>query len=179
MSRAAAALALSLTALPALAQQQNSCLKGQTLREIDPESGSVILKTRLTPKPDSFDPLLVWTSDEPDTVTFVVMGNAENPKYGSCHRMALMADGRPVALGAPRYDGALSGARTLEYVASDMTWIQAGILASAKTVTYTVCQDDRQASLDFVCQAKEVIEAAAAWKKEQAAKPADTDTVRQ
>jgi hypothetical protein len=170
MIRSIIALALSLAALPAAAQPSPACPKGRIVRETDPETGALILKTALTPKADSFDPLLVWASDEPDEVTFVVMGNAAAPKYGTCHTMALLADGCAVPLGASRYDGANSGDRVLEYVAADLSWAEAEKLAAVKGITYTLCKDERQADAGFVCQAREVIEAAGAWRKEQAAK---------
>ncbi|HEX6900311.1 MAG TPA: hypothetical protein VF789_11380 [Thermoanaerobaculia bacterium] len=162
--------ALLLAALPAAAQSSPACPKGGIVRETDPETGALILKTALTPKADSFDPLLVWASDEPDEVTFVVMGNAAAPKYGKCHTLALLADGRAVPLGASRYDGANSGDRVLEYVAADLAWAEAEKLATVKGITYKLCKDDRPAEAKFVCQAREVIEAAGAWRKEQAGK---------
>lgn len=166
------ALPLLLAALPAAAQSSPACPKGRIVRETDPETGALILKTALAPKADSFDPLLVWASDEPYEVTFVVMGNAAAPKYGACHTLALLADGRAVPLGASRYDGANSGDRVLEYVAADLSWAEAEKLAAVKEITYTLCKDERQAEAGFVCQAREVIEAAGAWRKEQAGKPA-------
>ena len=170
MIRAILALAIFLAALPAASQQPSStCPKGQIVREDDPETGAVVLKTALTPKPDSFDPLLVWASDEPNEVTFVVMGNAAAPKYGTCHTLALMADGRSVPLGAPRYDGATSGSGVLEYVASDLSWAEAEKLVAAKGMTYTLCKDEVPVDAGFVCQAREVVEKAAAWRKERAA----------
>jgi hypothetical protein len=169
-------MALLLAALPAAAAQQPSatCPQGQIVREDDPETGVVVLKTVLPPKPDSYGPLLIWASDEPDEVTFVVMGNAAAPKYASCHTMALLADGRSVPLGAPRHDGASSGSRVLEYVAADLSWAEAEKLAAAKGITYTLCKDERPVDADFLCQAREVIEKAAAWRKERAAKKQPT-----
>jgi hypothetical protein len=172
MIRAILALTIFLAALPAVAQQPSpACPKGQIVREDDPETGAMILKTALTPKPDSFDPLLVWASDEPDEVTFVVMGSAAAPKYASCHTMGLLADGRLVPLGAPRYDGASGSGRVLEYVAADLSWAEAEKLVTAKGMTYTLCRDERPVDAGFVCQAREVIEKAAAWRKERQARP--------
>lgn len=173
MIRAILALAMLLAALPAAPQPPSpACPQGRIVRENDPETGALVLKTALTPKADTFDPLLVWASDEPDEVTFVVMGNAETPKYSTCHTLTLLADGRSVALSTPRYDGANSGGRVLEYVATDLSWAEAERLVAAKGITYTLCKDERPADAGFVCQAREVIEAAAAWRREQAGKPA-------
>lgn len=174
MIRSVVALALFLPALPVAAQPSPDCPKGQIVRETDPETGALVLKTPLTPKPDSFDPLLVWASDEPDEVTFVVMGNAAAPKYASCHTLTLLADGRSVPLSQSRYDGANSGSRTLEYVATDLSWAEAEKLVAVKGITYTLCKDERRAEAGFVCEAREVIEAAAAWRKEQAGKKQPT-----
>lgn len=169
MIRAILALALFLSALPAAAQPPSSaCPKGQIVRENDPETGAVVLKTMLTPTPDTFAPLLLWASDEPNEVTFVVMGSAAAPKYARCHTMGLLADGRLVPLGAPRYDGANGNGRVLEYVAADLSWAEAEKLGTVKGMTYTLCRDERPVDAGFVCQAREVIEQAAAWRKERA-----------
>lgn len=170
MIRCIFAMFLLLSALPAAAQPSPACPKGRIVRETDPETGALILKTALAPKTDSFDPLLVWASDEPDEATFVVMGNAAAPRYGKCHTLALLADGRAVPLGTSRYDGAPSGDRVLEYVAADLSWAEAEKLLSAQAVTFKLCQDERRADAGFVCQAREVIEEAAAWRREGAAK---------
>ena len=177
MIRLLLALALLLSALPAASQPAPACPKGQIVREDDPQTGVVVLKTALTPKPDSFDPLLVWASDEPDEVTFVVMGNAAAPKYASCHTLALTADGRSVPLSASRYDGASGGERVLEYVAADLSWAEAEKLATAKGLTYTLCKDARLVDPGVVCQARELIETAGAWRKErQAGKKAGSNS---
>jgi hypothetical protein len=170
MSRVVFALALLLAALPAAAQQAPSCPKGQSVREVDPETHVVIQKTRLTPKPSSFDPLLVWTSDEPDSVMLVVMGNGATVKYPTCYGLTLLVDGQPVTLGAPRHDAESGGSHTVEYVTSDITWAEAERLGSAKAISYKICNDEFRADQAFVCQAREVIEAATAWRKERPAK---------
>jgi hypothetical protein len=170
MTRAVFSLALLLNALPAAAQQTPPCAKGQSVREIDPQTHVVIQKTRLEPRPASFDPLLVWTSDEPDSVMLVVMGNGVTEKYPKCFGLSVLADGQPLAVGEPRHEAETGGAHTVEYVTSDIAWAEAEKLASAKTITYKICKDEFRADPSFVCEAHDVLAAAAAWRKEQAAK---------
>jgi hypothetical protein len=170
MTRAVFSLALLLAALPAAAQQPAPCAKGQSVREVDPQTHVVIQKTRLTPRPSSFDPLLVWTSDEPDSVMLVVMGNGAAERYPKCYGLTLLADGQPLKLGESRHEAETGGTHTVEYVTSDVAWAEAEKLAAAKAITYKICNDEFRADDVFVCQAREVLEAAAAWRKEQAAK---------
>lgn len=170
MRQAALALVLLGFALPAPAQEKPACPPGQSLREEDPATGVVIHKTRLPARPDRFDPLLVWTSDEPDSLMIAVIGNGAEPKYASCHRMALFADDRPIHLGAVQHSAEPGASRVVEYVTSDLTWAQAEKLGSASTIRYRVCNDELWADEAFVCQAREVIGAAAAWRKGKAQK---------
>lgn len=176
MSRFILALMLivvTLFSLPSIAQTTTSplaCPKGQIVRDVDPDTGVIIQKTRLTPKPDSFDPMLLWTSDEPGSVTFVVMGNGAIVRYPTCYALTLFADGRTVALGATEHTAETGAGRAVEYMTSDITLAEAQRLASVRTVTYKVCNDEFRASEEFLCQAREVLEAAAAWKKTPPAK---------
>ena len=48
---------------------------------------------------------------------------------------------------------------------SDLTLAEAQRLASARAVTYKICNDEFRASEEFLCQAREVLETAASWKK--------------
>ncbi len=169
MRRTALVLTLLLSALPLPAQEKPSCPPGQSQREEDPATGVVIQKTRLTPRPDRFDPLLVWTSDEPDSVMLAVIGNSAALKYASCHRLALFADDRTVSLGNVQHSAESGASLVVEYVTSDISWAEAEKLGSAKTIRYRVCNDELWADEAFVCQAREVIEAAAAWRKGKAA----------
>ncbi len=169
MRRAVFVIALLAAALPAPAQEKPSCPPGQSSREEDSATGVVIQKTRLTPRPDRFDPLLIWTSDEPDSLMLAVVGNGAAPKYASCHRMALFVNDRPVLLGTADYRAESGASRAVEYVTADVTWAEAEKLGSAKTIRYRVCNDELWADEAFVCQAREVIEAAAAWRKGKAA----------
>jgi hypothetical protein len=166
MRRAIFAFALLLSTLPA--QASAAC---QSVKEQDPETGVIVQKTRVNPKAASFVPLLVWTSDDPDSVMLAVMGNGNAPKYAKCQRLTLQADGKPVILGAPKYDGSTSGALVVEYLTSDIAWAEAEKIASASAITYKVCNDTFEANEEFVCQAREVVREARAWRKEQAAKP--------
>ena len=159
-----------LVNLSVFAQEPADCRKGQSVRDVDPQTGVVIQKTRLTPKPDSFDPLLVWTSDEPDSVMFVVMGNSSIVRYPTCHQLTLLADGKTLALGKTEHDSEVGGSRAVEYVTSDIALAEARRLTSAKAVTYKICNDEFRASDEFLCQAREVLEAAGAWKKAPPAK---------
>jgi len=163
---------LALLALPALsaAQEAAACQKGQSVRDVDRETGVVIQKTRLTPKPDSFDPLLVWTSDEPGSVMFVAMGNSAIEKYPTCYQLTVLADGKTLTLGKVDHNSETGGSRTVEYVTSDLTVAEAQRLAAAKAVTFKICNDEFRVSDEFLCQAREVLEAAAAWKKAPPAK---------
>lgn len=164
MRRAALVLALLVSALPALAQEKPVCPPGQSSREEDSATGVVIQKTRLTPRPDRFDPLLIWTSDEPDSLMLAVIGNGAAPRYASCHRMALFVNDRPVVLGTADYRAESGASRAVEYVTADITWAEAEKLGAAKTIRYKVCNDELWADDAFVCQAREVIEAAVAWR---------------
>ena len=179
MSRAILALITTLAALPPLAQttppqnpspQTPACPKDQIVRDVDPDTGVVIQKTRLTPRPDSFDPMLLWTSDEPGSVTFVVMGNGAIVRYPTCYGLTLFADGRTVALGTTEHTAETGAGRAVEYMTSDITLAEAQRLASAKAITYKICNDEFRASEDFLCQVREVLEAAASWKKAPARK---------
>lgn len=168
MKSAPLALALLLlSALSSLAQEAPPAC--QSVKEQDPETGVVVQKTRLTPKTASFAPLLVWASDDPESVMLAVMGNGSVPKYAKCQRLTLQADGQPVILSPARYDGSTSGPLVVEYLTSDIAWAEASKLTAAKSVTYRICDDQFKADEEFVCQARKVIEAAVAWRREQAA----------
>ncbi|HEV2851869.1 MAG TPA: hypothetical protein VHC97_03605 [Thermoanaerobaculia bacterium] len=173
MTRAVFALTLLLAALPAIpamAQAPPACPKGQSVRDVDPDTHVVIQKTRLTPKPDSFDPMLLWTSDEPGSVTFVVMGNGAIVRYPTCYGLTLLADGRTVALGQTEHNAETGGSRAVEYMTSEIPLAEARRLASAKAVTFKICNDEFRVSEDFLCQAREVLEAASSWKTEAPAR---------
>jgi hypothetical protein len=163
-----------VVALPLVAQtpppQTPACAKDQIMRGVDPDTGVMIQKTRITPKPDSFDPMLLWTSDEPGSVTFVVMGNGAIVRYPTCYGLTLFADGRTVALGTTEHTAETGAGRAMEYMTSDLTLAEARRLASAKAVTYKICNDEFQASEEFLCQAREMLEAASSWKKAPPAK---------
>jgi hypothetical protein len=179
MSRFILALTLIFVSLSAMAQTQTpspqspqtaACPKGQIVRDVDPETGVVIQKTRLTPKPDSFDPMLLWTSDEPGSMTFVVMGNGAIVRYPTCYGLTLFADGRTVALGKTEHNAETGAGRAVEYMTSDLTLAEAQRLAAAEAVTYKICNDEFRASEEFLCQVREVLDGAAAWKKTPPAK---------
>ncbi|HEY0513272.1 MAG TPA: hypothetical protein VGH73_15290 [Thermoanaerobaculia bacterium] len=174
MSRAAVfALVLSLSTLPATAQQVQKEIwpTCQSVREQDSSTGAVVQKTRLVPQPFSFDPLLVWTSDDPDSLMFVAMGNGRTLKYAGCFDLTLLADGQPVTLGKLRHDSDPGAQRTVvEYVRTEIPWSDARKLAAAGTITYKICKDEYRADSEFICEAKHLIAAAEAWKREHPAK---------
>lgn len=169
MKRVAWALVMVLFSLPGLAEENPPCQKGQSLREEDKTTGVVIQKTRVTPKPDSFDPLLLWTSDEPDSVTFAVLGNSARARYEHCTALTLTVDGRALVMTRPKHEQEAGGSHVVEYLTSDVAWVEAQKLGAAKTVRYKICNDEFHAPREFVCQARDVIESAAAWRKARTA----------
>jgi hypothetical protein len=170
MKRVAWALVFVLFSLPGLAEENPTCQKGQSLREEDKTTGVLIQKTRVTPKPDSFDPLLLWTSDEPDSVTFAVLGNSDRARYEHCTVLTLTVDGRALVMTKPKHEQEAGASRVVEYMTSDVAWIEAQKLGVAKAVRYKICNDEFHASPEFVCQARDVIESAAAMRKAGPAK---------
>jgi hypothetical protein len=170
MSRVVVALALLLTALPLLAEENPQCHKGQSLREDDKTTGIVVLKTRIKPEPNTFDPLFIWTSDEPASVVFTVLGNSARARYARCNGLTLTVDGRAVVMSKAKYQQEASHGRAVEYLTADIAWAEAERIGAAKAIRYKICNDEFHASADFVCQAREVIEAAAAMRKAPAAK---------
>jgi hypothetical protein len=171
MIRAAFPLALLLSALPALAQDGPLiCQKGQSQREDDKETGAVIQKTKVIPRADHFDPLLVWTSDEPGSVMFAVLGNSPKSRYANCSGLNLVVDGRSLVLSKPKHEQEAGGDRVVEYLTADITWGEAEKIAYARSIRYKICNDEFQAPPDFVCQARDVIDAATAWRKAAAGK---------
>jgi hypothetical protein len=166
------ALALLLSTLPAAAQEAKriwpTC---QSVHEQDSATGAIVQKTRLVPQPFSFDPLLVWTSDQPDSLMLVVMGSGDTLKYSGCFGLTLLADGRPVALGKLQHDNTPGALRTVvEYIRTEIPWSEARKLAAARTITYQICKDGYQADNEFVCETKDLIGAAETWKREHAGK---------
>jgi hypothetical protein len=172
MSRAVIALALLFPTLSAgAAGAQPSAPTCQSMREQDPDTGALVQKTRLSPKPFSFDPLLVWTSDDPDSLMLVAVGNGNQLKYTGCYDLALRADGQPIPLSRLRHDNDPSNRKTVvEYVRAEISWADAQKLATAKTVVYQICKDEYVADSKFVCEAKHVLEMAANWRQAQAGK---------
>jgi hypothetical protein len=172
MSRVVFVLALLLsTVFAGAATAQPGSPHCESRREQDPDTGALIQKTRLSPKPFSFDPLLVWTSDDPDSLMLVAVGNGSQLKYTGCYDMTLLADGQPVPLSRLRHDSDPNSRRTVvEYVRSEISWADAQKLATAKAITYKICKDEYKADSKFVCEARHVIEAATEWRKEQAGK---------
>jgi hypothetical protein len=170
MSRVVFTLALLLTALPTLAEETPQCHKGQSLREDDKTTGVVVLKTRIKPEPDTFDPLFIWTSDEPGSVSFTVLGNSNKARYAHCTGLTLTVDGRAVVMSKPKYQQEASNARAVEYLTADIAWPEAERIGAAKTIRYKICNDEFHASPELVCQARDVVETAAAMRKSPAAK---------
>jgi hypothetical protein len=170
MSRVVFTLALLLTALPVLAQENPTCHKGQSLREEDRTTGVVVLKTGIKPEPDTFDPLFIWTSDDPGSVSFTVLGNSKRARYAHCNGLTLTVDGRAVVMSKPKYQQEASNARAVEYLTADIAWPEAERIAAAKAIRYKICNDEFHASPELVCQARDVIESAAALRKAPAAK---------
>ena len=170
MSRVVFTLALLLTALPVLAQENPACHKGQSLREEDKTTGVVVLKTAIKPEPDTFDPLFIWTSDDPGSVSFTVLGNSKRARYAHCNGLTLWVDGRAVVMSKPKYQQEASNARAVEYLTADIAWPEAERIGAAKAIRYKICNDEFHASPELVCQARDVIETAAAMRKAPAAK---------
>lgn len=140
----------------------------QSVHEVDASTGAFIQKTRLVPQAFSFDPLLVWTSDQPDSLMFVVMGNGKPMKYAGCFNLTLTADGQPVTLGKLEHDRAPDS--PVEYIRTEIPWSEARKLAGAKAIAYTICKDDYKADGEFVCEVKHLIGEAEAWKRQPAGK---------
>ena len=140
----------------------------QSVHEVDAATGAFIQKTRLVPQAFSFDPLLVWTSDQPDSLMFVVMGNGKPMKYTGCFTLTLTADGQPVTVGRLEHDRAPDS--PVEYIRTEIPWSEARKLAGARTIAYTICKDDYKADGEFVCDAKDLIGQAEAWKRQPAGK---------
>lgn len=170
MRRALFALALLFTALPAAAQP--SVPHCQSAREQDPDTGAIVQKTHLAPgAPDSIDPLFVWTSDDPDSLMFAVVRNGEALRYAGCFDMTLQADGQPIPLTRLRHDKDPNSRRmVVEYVRAEIPWADVQKLATAKSITYTVCKDHSWVDEKTVCEARHVIEVAGRWRREQAEK---------
>jgi hypothetical protein len=172
MSRAVFALALLVSTLSAgSAAAQPGTPRCQAVREQDPDTSALIFKTRLSATAYGTDPLLVWTSDDPESLMLVAVRNGNDLRYAGCFNMTLQADGQPIALGKLRHDKDPDSLRTVvEYVRAEVPWADAQKLAAARTITYKICNDEIKANDDFLCQTHSVIEAAAAWKKGQAGK---------
>jgi hypothetical protein len=136
----------------------------QSVHEVDAATGAFIQKTRLVPQAFSFDPLLVWTSDQPDSLMFVVMGSGKPMKYTGCFDLTLTADGQPVTLGKLEHDRAPDS--PVEYIRTEIPWSEARKLAGATTIAYSICKDDYKADGEFVCEAKHLIGQAEAWKRQ-------------
>ncbi len=99
---------------PGSPRRAPQCHKGQSDksdREDDKTTGVIVLKTRIKPEPDTFDPLFVWTSDEPASVTFTVLGNSARARYTHCLGLTLTVDGRAVVMSKPRYQQEASNSR--------------------------------------------------------------------
>ncbi|HEV7784690.1 MAG TPA: hypothetical protein VGQ28_05085, partial [Thermoanaerobaculia bacterium] len=129
-----------------------------------------VLKTRVAPQPDTFDPLFIWTSDDSGTVLFTVLGNSQRARYAHCNGMTLTVDGRAVVMSKPKHQQEASHGKTVEYLTADIAWTEAERIGAAKTIRYKVCNDEFHVPPELVCQAREVIEAAAAMRKAPAAK---------
>jgi hypothetical protein len=175
MSRAPFALALPFSALLLFAlplAAQPSKPHCQSAREQDPDTGAIVQKTHLAPSaPGSTDPLFVWTSDDPDSLMFVVVRNGDALRYAGCFDMTLQADGQTIPLTRVRHDKDPNSLRNvIEYVRAEIPWADAQKLATAKSITFTVCKDRLQVSEEIVCEARHVMEVAGRWRQEQARK---------
>ena len=173
MSRAVLASTLLLFSLPAMAQTTIKQIwpTCQSVREQDPSTGAMVQKTRLVPQPFSFDPLLVWTSDNPDSLMFVAIGNGKALKYTGCFDLTLLADGHPIVLGKLRHDSDPESPRTVvEYVRAEIPWTEARKIAAATTLTYKICKDDYKADGEFLCEVKHLMTTAETWKREHPVK---------
>jgi Flp pilus assembly protein CpaB len=84
--------------------------------------------------------------------------------------LTVLADGKTLALGKTEHNSETGDSRTVEYVTTDLTLAEAQRLAAAKAITYKICNDEFRANDEFLCQAREVLDAAAAWKKAPPAK---------
>lgn len=163
--------ALLLAALPLAAQP--SAPHCQSVREQDPDTGAIVQKTHLAPSaPGSADPLFVWTSDDPDSLMFAVVRNGDALRYAGCFDMTLQADGQPIPLTRLRHDKDPNSSHStvVEYVRAEISWADAQKLATAKSITYTVCKDQLKVDEKLVCEARHVMEVAGRWRREQAGK---------
>lgn len=169
MNRAVFAGVLLVSTLSAgAAAAQPGTPRCMAVREQDPDTGALIFKTRLTPTAFGTDPLLVWTSDDPGSVMFVTVRNGQELRYAGCFETALQADGQAIPLSRLRHDKDPDSLRTVvEYTRAEISWPDAQKLAGARAVSFKICKDEIKANDDFVCQARSVIEAAAAWRKGQ------------
>jgi hypothetical protein len=142
-----------------------SCL---AVREQDPDTGALIFKTRLTPTAYGSDPLLVWTSDDPESLMLLVVRNGRELRYAGCFDMTLTADGQALPLTRLRHDKDPNSLTTVvEYVRGEIPWADARKLGAVREITYRICKDEIKADEDFICQTRSVVEAVAAWKKGQ------------
>jgi len=171
MSRAPFALALLVSALPLAAQPSAPhCL---SVREQDPDTGAIVQKTHLAPSaPGSIDPLFVWTSDDPDSLMFAVVRNGGALRYAGCFDMTLQVDGQPIPLTRLRHDKDPNSLRTVvEYVRAEIPWSDAQKLATAKSITYTVCKDQLKVDEKLVCETRHLMEVAGRWRQEHPGGP--------
>lgn len=168
MSRVVFALALFFSTLPLAAQPSAPhCL---SVREQDPDTGAIVQKTHLAPSAKgATDPLLVWTSDDPNSLMFVAMRNGDALQYAGCFDMTLRIDGQPVPLTHLQHDKDPNTSRTtvIEYVRAEIPWAEAQKLTTAKTISYKICKDEFLADEKFVCEARHVVEVATRWRQEQ------------
>ena len=81
-------------------------------------------KTRaLRRSPSGFESLLVWTSDDPDSLMLVAVGNGNQLKYTGCYDLSLRADGQPIRRSRLRHDNDPSNHKTVvEYVGPKILW---------------------------------------------------------
>jgi hypothetical protein len=140
-------------------------------REVDRFTGAVSAKAFQTPRIREYGPMVLWSSEQPDLISFEVIGSSESWRYLSCHPLSILVDGHQVTGSPAVHHGEVGRGYVIETVSSVIPWDQAEPFLKASEIEYKVCNDERRASPGIVCETQGVMRIAAQWRAEH--RPAD------
>jgi hypothetical protein len=111
-----------------------------------------------------YKPILIWSSERPDSLVFEVIGSNESWRYLSCHTLNLLANGMRVPIDKVTHQGQVERGYVIEIIGGTIQWDAAQPLTNANKVEYRLCNDEDLLTQQLTCQVQAVMRVAAEWR---------------
>jgi hypothetical protein len=147
------------TAPPAAAETAPSpeCRGEFVTSKVDRFSGVASLTTKTPEDPYRLTPnLRAVSKGSLSLFTLALSEVSDGWRYMKCHTTNILADDKRVILGEAEFDGeVLHSGRVYEHIKVELSAAAVAQLGAAKKIEFKVCNDEFQASEEFVCAAHE------------------------